>query len=53
MDNPGNWDAIFLKLPAAICGHDGSDDSVQCLSASGQQVRIRTASRDATRGAYA
>jgi len=38
MDNPGNWDAIFLKLPAAICGHDGSDDSVQCLSASGQQA---------------
>ena len=36
MDNPANWDAIFLKLPAAACG-GGKADSVQCLSDGAKQ----------------
>ena len=32
MDNPANWDAIIIKLPAAVCGHDGKDDTLNCLS---------------------
>jgi hypothetical protein len=36
MDDPSNWDAIFIKLPAAICGgHD--KDSVTCLKNGAQQ----------------
>jgi hypothetical protein len=36
MDDPANWDAIVVKLPAAVCG--GQDkDSVQCLSDGAQQ----------------
>ena len=33
MDDPHNWDAVIIKLPAAICGHDGKDDTLDCLSA--------------------
>jgi len=29
--NPRNWDAIVIKLPAAICGDNGQYDTVQCL----------------------
>jgi hypothetical protein len=29
---PANWDALVIKLPAAICGREGYDDSVSCLS---------------------
>ena len=36
MDNPGNWDAIFMKLPADICGGHKAD-SVFCLSNAAQQ----------------
>ena len=32
MDDPTNWDAIVIKLPPAICGHDGADDMLHCLS---------------------
>jgi len=35
MDNPANWDAIYIKLPAAACG--GGKDSVQCLSSGAAQ----------------
>ena len=35
MDNPANWDAIYIKLPAAACG--GGKDSVQCLSSAAAQ----------------
>jgi hypothetical protein len=31
MDDPSNWDAIYIKLPAAICGGNGNADSVNCL----------------------
>jgi hypothetical protein len=41
MDNPANWDAIFVKLPAAICGGHGKADSVTCLS-DGAQRQLET-----------
>lgn len=31
------WDAVVIKLPAAICGHNGVDDRVACLSYGAQQ----------------
>jgi len=34
---PSNWDAIVIKLPAAICpGTSGGSDTIKCLSASAQ-----------------
>ena len=36
MDNPQNWDAIYIKLPAAVCG-GGTKDSVTCLSSGAAQ----------------
>ena len=36
MDNPANWDAIFMKLPAAICGGH-KPDSVNCMSNAAHQ----------------
>jgi len=40
MNDPGNWDAIVIKLPAAICGSIGTnDDSAKCLG-SGQQIQL-------------
>merc|ERR1712046_183034 len=37
MNDPGNCDAIVIKLPASACGKSGSnDDSVACLSQTGQ-----------------
>lgn len=38
LTNPHNWDTIMIKLPAAICGGDGVDDSVWCLSDGAQQT---------------
>ena len=35
MDNRNNWDAIFIRLPAAVCGGK-SNDSVQCLEQGAQ-----------------
>lgn len=35
--DPGNWDALAIKLPAALCGHEGYDDSVNCLPTAAQQ----------------
>jgi len=37
VNNPKNWDAVMIKLPAVICGHTGSDDSIRCLSRAAQQ----------------
>merc|ERR1719281_1458738 len=34
VNNAQNWDAVAIKLPAAICGGTGGQDSVKCLSAS-------------------
>ena len=31
MTNPLNWDAVVIKLPAAVCGGDGSNDTLHCL----------------------
>jgi len=37
MNDPGNWDAVIIKLPASACGKIGSnDDSITCLSQSAQ-----------------
>jgi len=40
MEDSTNWDAVFVKLPAAICGENGNDQ-VSCLS-SGAQVTLET-----------
>lgn len=32
VSDPGNHAAIFVKLPAAICGDNGGSDSVNCLT---------------------
>jgi len=40
MNDPGNWDAIVIKLPASLCGHVGSnDDTVGCLT-NGAHVQL-------------
>jgi hypothetical protein len=31
-NNAEFWDAVLVKLPAAICGGTGSQDSIECLS---------------------
>jgi hypothetical protein len=41
MDAPKNWDAIIIKLPGAICGGDGKNDTASCLSAGAQALLER------------
>jgi hypothetical protein len=36
VDDANNWDAIVIKIPAALCGSDGKDDSLDCLSHNAQ-----------------
>jgi len=37
VDSPAYWDAIFIKLPLAICNGEGDNDTVSCLSQHAQQ----------------
>ena len=37
IDDPSNWDAIFIKLPAGLCPSRG--DSVSCLI-NGAQMQV-------------
>jgi len=37
VNSPNNWDAIVIKLPAAICGSTGGSDSIGCLQAQARQ----------------
>jgi len=40
IDTATNWDAVFIKMPAAVC--DGADsDNVWCLTTGGQEVLER------------
>lgn len=37
IDDPSNWDAFLIKLPANICDkYDGGQDSIWCLAAEAQ-----------------
>merc|ERR1712183_1230758 len=38
IDNPENWDAVIIKLPANLCDYDdfGMTDSVACLGEKAQ-----------------
>jgi len=37
INDPGNWDAVLIKLPAGLCGKIGSnDDSIACLGKDAQ-----------------
>jgi len=36
--NPKWWDVVAIKLPLAICGNEGNDDSLQCLSPGAQKL---------------
>lgn len=49
--NPKNWDAVIIKLPAAICGSNGDTDSVHCLGA-GQQERLQDDLNDWFKAGY-
>jgi len=31
VSNPKVWDAVFIKLPPAVCGNNGADDRLECL----------------------
>jgi len=33
IDDPSNWDAFIIKLPAAVCNDEGVSDRIECLSA--------------------
>jgi hypothetical protein len=35
--SPINWDALAIKLPAAVCGNNGFDDKMSCLSSAAEQ----------------
>merc|ERR1712113_1036925 len=42
IDDPQNWDAFLIKLPANICARGGADDSVNCLdNAAKQRLELR------------
>jgi len=36
VNDPSNWDSVFIRLPPAICGNDGKDDTMACLSTAAQ-----------------
>lgn len=36
--DPSLWDAVVIKLPAAVCGGAGGDDSLWCLGGREQQA---------------
>lgn len=38
LDQPKYWDAIVIKLPLAICGKDGADDTASCLGGNGERM---------------
>ena len=31
VSNPSNWDAVMIKLPAAVCGGNGENDLLSCV----------------------
>jgi len=37
IDHPSWWDTIMIKLPLAICGHEGANDTASCLSPHAQE----------------
>lgn len=42
VNSPINWDAVYVKLPAAICGSNGVDDSISCLTKAAQYSLEKT-----------
>jgi hypothetical protein len=37
INTPAYWDAVFIKLPLAICGYEGDNDTAACLSTHAQE----------------
>jgi len=37
VSDPKYWDSVFIRLPPAICGNSGKDDTLSCLPAAAQE----------------